>query len=524
MKTIYKLFIISLFTLNVFPSCGDENKKDVEITDPVGGNISPVASFSVESTSNENELLVKWTNSNNQDLDMVEISYKEVAVNVSDRAFTPGHVLLPAQSGKKDEYLLKVPYFATYDVAIVAINKAGKRSVAKSRTMAPYHKNEEEPGIKLPAMLDRAHSYMTSVIALYFGKSSRSCWRGDYPYNGGAYWDGDALVWGQGSGLSAFVAMREATKGSEIENEYKSMDEKMFTGIQYFCQMDHNILAYSVYPAPGNDRFYDDNVWIGLDMIDWYIETNEVRYLTQAKVVWNYLKDHGWDETCGGGIHWKELNEPSTSKHSCSTGPAAVLGCKMYLATHEQEYLDWAIKYYDYVINVLQDKSDHLFFDNVRPNTENPNLPGDIEKNKYSYNSGQPLQAACLLYKITGEQKYLDEAYAIAKSCHKKWFMPYRSKELNLSFNILSPGHAWFNTIMCRGFFELYSIDNDRKYIDDIEKSLLHAWSSSCHQSNNLLNDDDLRGGTSMNSWQILMQGALVELYARLAVLERENR
>ena len=171
MKTIYKLFIISLFTLNVFPSCGDENKKDVEITDPVGGNISPVASFSVESTSNENELLVKWTNSNNQDLDMVEISYKEVAVNVSDRAFTPGHVLLPAQSGKKDEYLLKVPYFATYDVAIVAINKAGKRSVAKSRTMAPYHKNEDEPGIKFPAMLDREHSYMTSVIALYFGKS-----------------------------------------------------------------------------------------------------------------------------------------------------------------------------------------------------------------------------------------------------------------------------------------------------------------------------------------------------------------
>ncbi len=73
--------------------------------------------------------------------------------------------------------------------------------------------------------------------------------------------------------------------------------------------------------------------------------------------------------------------------------------------------------------------------------------------------------------------------------------MPYRSKELNLTFNILAPGYAWFNTIMCRGFFELYSIDNDRKYIDDIEKSMIHAWSSSCHQGNNLLNDDDLRGG-----------------------------
>lgn len=102
--------------------------------------------------------------------------------------------------------------------------------------------------------------------------------------------------------------------------------------------------------------------------------------------------------------------------------------------------------------------------------------------------------------------------------------MPYRSKELNLTFNILAPGYAWFNTIMCRGFFELYSIDNDRKYIDDIEKSMIHAWSSSCHQGNNLLNDDDLRGGTTKTGWEILHQGALVELYARLSVLERENR
>ena len=52
---------------------------------------------------------------------------------------------------------------------------------------------------------------------------------------------------------------------------------------------------------------------------------------------------------------------------------------------------------------------------------------------------------------------------------------------------------------------------------------MIHAWSSSCHQGNNLLNDDDLRGGTTKTGWEILHQGALVELYARLAVLERET-
>lgn len=381
MKAVFKLFILNLLALALLPSCSDDDQSNSEQNDPVSGNISPVGSFSVEATNNENELLVKWTNPSNRDVDMVELSYRDVETSLSRATdFSPGHIIIQVERDVTQEYLLKVPYFATYEVSAVAISKAGKRSVPESRIMMPYHEKVDEPELKLPEMLDRAHSYMTSVIGYYFGKSSRSCWRGNYPYDGKGYWDGDALVWGQGGGLSAFVAMRDATKESEVENLYGAMDDMMFKGIQYFCQLDHGILAYSCYPAAGNERFYDDNVWIGLDMVDWYMETKEMRYLTQAKVVWRYLIDHGWDETCGGGVHWKELNEHTTSKHSCSTGPTAVMGCKMYQATQEQEYLDWAIKCYDYMLDVLQDKSDHLFYDNVRPNKDDPNLPGDLEK------------------------------------------------------------------------------------------------------------------------------------------------
>ena len=518
-------FLSGILLLAIGLSCKEADDGTSAWTDPVLPNISPVSSFAVEATAHENELLVKWKDPANAALDMVEISYRDIASGTrAAGGFTPGHVLVEAARDSLHEYLLKLPYFATYEVSAVAISKAGLRSVAESRVLQPFHEKENVPEVKLPAMLERAHSLMTTVMGFYFGKSSRSCWRSVYPYNGGAYWDGDALVWGQGSGLSAFVAMREAVRGSEVENTYNAMDDMMYKGIQHFQCLDRGVLAYSVYPAPGNERYYDDNVWIGLDMIDWYVETKEKRYLDQARVVWNYLMDHGWDETCGGGIKWKELNEPTTSKHTCSTAPAAVLGCKLYQATGDQAYLDGAIKCYEYVIAHLQDKSDHLFYDNVRPDKNDPMKPGDVEKNKYSYNSGQPLQAACLLYKITQESKYLDEAHAIAKSAHAKWFSPYYSKELNLSFNILSPGHFWFHTIMARGFFELYAIDGDRTYVDDIEKSMLHAWNSSCHQPNNLLNDDDLRGGTSKDSWEILMQGAMVEMYARLALLEREGR
>lgn len=67
-----------------------------------------------------------------------------------------------------------------------------------------------------------------------------------------------------------------------------------------------------------------------------------------------------------------------------------------------------------------------------------------IGKSKYSYNSGQPMQAACLLYNITGEQQYLNEAQQIARSAHNKWFTLYDSKELGEKFYRINGDHAWF--------------------------------------------------------------------------------
>ena len=116
-------------------------------------------------------------------------------------------------------------------------------------------------------MFDCAHTLMTKVIEYYYHKGPRTCWQTWYPKADG-YWDGDALVWGQGSGLSAFVAMREASLGTGQERHYESLDNDMFSGIQAFWIADRGRTAYSVYPAAGNERFYDDNVWIGLDMAE----------------------------------------------------------------------------------------------------------------------------------------------------------------------------------------------------------------------------------------------------------------
>lgn len=59
---------------------------------------------------------------------------------------------------------------------------------------------------------------------------------------------------------------------------------------------------------------------------------------------------------------------------------------------------------------------------------------------------------------------------------------------------------------------------------------MLHAWFGKAHHNNGLINNEDLSGLSGDiptedggNKWQILLQGALVELYARLAVWEKKQ-
>lgn len=55
MKAIFKLLILNFLTLFIFPSCSDDDKSKSELNDPISGNISPVGSFAVEATNNDNE-------------------------------------------------------------------------------------------------------------------------------------------------------------------------------------------------------------------------------------------------------------------------------------------------------------------------------------------------------------------------------------------------------------------------------------------------------------------------------------
>ncbi|MES2454864.1 MAG: glycoside hydrolase family 76 protein [Bacteroidota bacterium] len=515
MKKISTILLLLFISSAVLVSC-KKSKEIVLPEDTIAKTISPVSQLKAVPTTEENELEISWKNPADEALLKVEITYIPNNTGVKT---TPNPVILSAAPSAEMKLTVKVPSYAKYLFSVVTINKAGARSTEATADATPF-----KPGVVdlTPVFLKRADTLMSSMVTLYLQGMPRDIWSTNYPRTPG-FWDGAAVIWGHGAAFSGYAALKEAAEAyPAYKAKYASnYDSRLLTAIDQFRNTRNGKPeAFAVYPGTGDERYYDDNIWVGIDMTDLYQLTKNAQYLTRAKIVWNFILA-GTDTRMGGGVYWKEDGD---SKNTCSTAPAAVLAAKLYLATNDATYLKSAKDLYAWVKTTLQDPADNLYWDNVHlSNPANPASALVIAKDKYTYNSGQAMQAAALLYKITGEAHYLTEARDIAKAAYKKWFIPFNSYAVGQSFRILEPGHVWFQAIMFRGFIELYKLDGDKTYVNAYKNTMANAWLSSCRNKSNNLLSADFRGGNAQTSWEIIQEGACLEMLARLALLEHEG-
>ncbi len=314
-----------------------------------------------------------------------------------------------------------------------------------------------------------------------------------------------SYLWPYSGTLSAATALYEISK----EKKYADiLQKKVFPGLEEYFDTQRTPSAYASYinSAPQSDRFYDDNIWIGLDFTDLYLLTKDKHYLEKAKSIWKFIES-GTDSKLGGGVYWCE--QKKRSKNTCSNAPGAVYALKLFEATADSSYFHQGEKLYHWTKENLQD-TDFLYLDNI-------NLSGKITKWKFPYNSGQMLQAACLLYKLTGKESYLNDARNIAQSAYSYFFRDFTATT-GKTFKTLKNEDPWFIAIMLRGYIELYNIDKNNLYINAFRENLNFAW-EYMREDNGLFNKD-WTGKTKDDSKWLLTQAALSEMYARLAVLK----
>lgn len=241
----------------------------------------------------------------------------------------------------------------------------------------------------------------------------------------------------------------------------------------------------------GGDRFYDDNQWIAIALMDACLRKNNEQYLSWSKEIYRFMMT-GYDTVSGGGLYWKEKDW--TTKNTCSNGPGIVLALQLYQSTKEKRYLNTALHLYEWVNKWLRTPQG-VYWDNVKTTKNN-----SIDSAIYSYNTGIMIQANTKLYNITKDEKYLAEAKKLAKGSYDHFFKDGVFKS-----------SYWFNAVLLRGYEELYAIDKNPVYLKAMQQYADKVWKVE-RDNNNLIGKKKVK--------YLLDQAGMQEIYWRLAKLK----
>lgn len=267
----------------------------------------------------------------------------------------------------------------------------------------------------------------------------------------------------------------------------------------------------------GGTRYYDDNSIVGISLVEAYEITGKAEYLQQAGRIVGFLKS-GEDNLLGGALWWNEdqkniSGEPNSNKPSCANGYATQFLLKYYAvcpAAEKAEVLAFAKRLYEWLKKNLQDPSDKCYWNDV-------NVKGEINKTKWTYNTGVMVQNGIGLYRITGEQNYLSEAIASAQGAYD-FFVKTRNG-VTLAYPDSDP---WFNTKLLRAYIDLQPLHKAADgWIKAYSKFINHGYENARTDVGFFY--EDWTGGSAKRYYSLLMQDAVVESYGALALYAKET-
>ncbi|WP_010663005.1 glycoside hydrolase family 76 protein [Marinilabilia salmonicolor] len=264
-------------------------------------------------------------------------------------------------------------------------------------------------------------------------------------------------------------------------------------------------------------RFYDDNAIVGLSLLEAYEITADEKYLERAEKIIPFIMG-GEDEELGGGIWWNEdqLYNPGSDsdKGISSNGYPALFFLKFYTLadgySQKAELLSTSKRLYEWVRTTFYDSGNHTYANSITAD-------GNINHTRWTYNSGVMIQVGVELFKITGEQEYLDEAIAAAQGAYDYYVKPRNGMAISY------PDHdPWFNTKLLDAYIDLAPYYNAAggyidSYLNFIDYGYEHARTSEGFFY------EDWTGEDPKRYYSLLMQASVVESYGALSLFYEEE-
>lgn len=142
------------------------------------------------------------------------------------------------------------------------------------------------------------------------------------------------------------------------------------------------------------NEYTDDMAWMALVFLHMYETFGGEQYLTKAKEIYGYMTEpqRVVNDSKGWGLIWK-INGGG-GRNACTNTPAIIIAAKLYQITGTRQYLDEAIKMYGFM---------STFTNDILTN-------GRVEEPALTYTQGCWIEGCRLLYHITDEPKYKDNA------------------------------------------------------------------------------------------------------------------
>jgi Glycosyl hydrolase family 76 len=249
--------------------------------------------------------------------------------------------------------------------------------------------------------------------------------------------------------------------------------------------------------GPGGTKYYDDNEWIGIELMRVYEQTHEAAVLGTAEGImafvmagWKTAGPEGQQIACPGGIPFSNAAE-NRERNTVTDGPAAELALQLYTATQNPQYLQFAEMAYVWVRTCLT-QPNGLYGDHIYPN-------GAIDQTEWSYNQGTMIGAGVLLYQATGNSAYLYQARQTAKAAIAYFTAERLGSEI-----------PFFPSVYFRNMLYLDSVTNDPPGRKLVQGYVNYAWE-------HLRLSDGVFVAGSPATAQLLVQAAIVQDYALLS-------
>jgi Glycosyl hydrolase family 76 len=297
-----------------------------------------------------------------------------------------------------------------------------------------------------------------------------------------------ANVHGMPASIGTELHARLAGLRSYLDTDNSGLPEGTFTSS--LAAFDGTVAP----PAgPGGPKYYDDNDWVGIELMRIYKLGHDPSVLGSAEAIMAF-EMAGWQTSpqlpCPGGIPFSN-NAENTDRNTVTSAPAAELAVQLYRATANPEYLRFAEMAYQWVRSCLL-QPNGLYADHI-------NARGVVEPMLWSYGQGTMIGAGTLLYRATGNSGYLYQARQTAAAA-LAYFTPER----------LGGEIPFFPSVYFRNILYLDSVTHDPPGAKLAQAYVDYAW-QHLRLSHNLF----VAGSPA--SAQLLVQAAIVQVYGLLS-------